>query len=58
MKRTLSGVLNAWANNAQDGGALRAQQIMDRTESRSIEERGFAHSIVCTFYFKDVSHAW
>jgi hypothetical protein len=45
---TLCGVLNAWANNAQGrGSALRAQQILDHTESLSFEERGFAHSIVC-----------
>jgi hypothetical protein len=45
---TLCGVLNAWANHAQErGSALRAQQILDHTESLSSEERGFAHSIIC-----------
>lgn len=45
---TLCGVLNAWANHAQESGsALRAQQILDHTESLSFEERGFAHSIIC-----------
>jgi hypothetical protein len=45
---TLCGVLNAWANNAQErGAALRAQQILDHTESLALEERGFAHTIIC-----------
>lgn len=44
---TLCGVLNAWANHAAKGGALRAQEILDHTESLSLEERGFAHSIIC-----------
>jgi hypothetical protein len=44
---TLCGVLNAWANHAPSGGALRAQAILDHTESLSMEERGFAHSTIC-----------
>jgi hypothetical protein len=45
---TLCGVLNAWANHAQyDGGPLRAQQILDHTESLTTEMRGFPRSIVC-----------
>uniref|UniRef100_A0A7S4ELJ2 Pentacotripeptide-repeat region of PRORP domain-containing protein n=1 Tax=Pseudo-nitzschia australis TaxID=44445 RepID=A0A7S4ELJ2_9STRA len=43
---TLCAVLNAWANNAVDGGAMRAQQIMDHTQKLSVEERGFDRTIV------------
>jgi hypothetical protein len=43
---TLCAVLNAWANNAIDGGAMRAQQIMDHTKALTVEERGFDHTIV------------
>jgi hypothetical protein len=39
-------VLNAWANNAENGGAQRAQEILDHTESLTLQERGFAHSII------------
>ena len=46
---SLCCVLNAWANAAQfdPDAALRAQQILDYTESLSAEERGFRHSVVC-----------
>lgn len=44
---TVCGVLNAWANHAANGGAARAQQILDRIENLSDEERGFSHSIIC-----------
>jgi hypothetical protein len=46
---SLCCVLNAWANTAQQdpGAALRAQQILDYTESLTVEERGFCHSIIC-----------
>jgi hypothetical protein len=44
---TICGVLNAWANHAANGGAARAQQILDHIEGMSDEERGFAHSIIC-----------
>lgn len=43
---TLCAVLNAWANKAVDGGAMRAQQIMDHTETLTVEERGFDRTIV------------
>ena len=43
---TLCSVLNAWANNAINGGAMRAQQIMDHTETLTVEERGFERTIV------------
>lgn len=39
-------MLNAWANNAQNGGAQRAQDILDHAESLTLEQRGFAHSII------------
>ena len=46
---SLCCVLNGWANSAQyvPDAALRAQQILDYTESLSAEERGFRHSVVC-----------
>ena len=46
---SLCCVLNAWANAAQfdPDAALRAQQILDYTESLSAEERGFRHSVIC-----------
>jgi hypothetical protein len=44
---SICGVLNAWANNAMNGGALRAQQILEHsTNNLTTEERGFEHSIV------------
>ncbi|KAL3918145.1 MAG: hypothetical protein SGILL_004374 [Bacillariaceae sp.] len=44
---SLCGVLNAWANNAANGGALRAQQIMEYTTNvLTAKERGFDHSVV------------
>jgi hypothetical protein len=43
---SLCGVLNAWANNAVNGGALRAQQIMDHTVALTSKDRGFDHNIV------------
>jgi hypothetical protein len=47
--------LNAWANNARDGGAERAQQILDHMESLSLEQRGFRHSVIS---YNIVVKAW
>jgi hypothetical protein len=47
--------LNAWANNAQHGGAERAQQILDHMENLSTEERGFRHSVIS---YNIVIKAW
>lgn len=44
---SLCGVLNAWANNAELGGARRAQQILDSIEDLSTKERGFQHTTIC-----------
>ena len=44
---SLCGVLKAWANNAANGGALRAQQIMEYTTNElTTQDRGFDHTIV------------
>jgi hypothetical protein len=44
---SLCCVLNAWANHACQGGALRAQQIMDyTTKDLTFKQRGFDHTVV------------
>jgi hypothetical protein len=42
---SLCAVLNAWANQAENGGAERAQQIFDHMQSIPLERRGFHLSI-------------
>jgi len=43
---SLCAVLNAWANHAEDGGAERAQQILEHMKSITLEKRGFHLSIM------------
>jgi hypothetical protein len=42
----LWSVLNAWANHAENGGAQRAQQILEHMETLTAQERGFRQTVV------------